>query len=305
MRKSKTTQIFRSGSYMYSIKRNEADICIQIQKNYKVEAEERFPIEQLKAKSVYFCLFSSIQSVYDDLIALSSSGKIAIEENKEEYLFALNINLKEISTITLNIPKQIDTSPPKAIIEQFPIKMINARFDAQDSIIHKMSSRLESIESVLRHQSELFNQVLLQAQIPSKKNNQSLAINQFNFQIDNKKRKLINHNNVKPLIHPLLLYEEMLIENIGFLNEEERTMVSNWIFKDKQRICKWKLLYNPKRGEDNYEECLRLSYHKPSIVVLIESTFGCKFGGYTSVGWDTPPDNDSCKQHYSFIAIIL
>lgn len=68
-------------------------------------------------------------------------------------------------------------------------------------------------------------------------------------------------------------------------------MLSNWLANDKP--ITWKLLYNPSKGQDTLKDCFDIFYNIPSIVVLIETVKGCKLGGYTSVGWDSPPHDGS------------
>lgn len=78
-------------------------------------------------------------------------------------------------------------------------------------------------------------------------------------------------------------------DSIGFLTKEEQMMISDCIAKDKK--TQWKLLYNPCQGRDTVDDCYAFCYNFKSLLVLIETDKGCKFGGYTSVGWEIPPSD--------------
>lgn len=80
------------------------------------------------------------------------------------------------------------------------------------------------------------------------------------------------------------------VDKLTFLNQEERSVISNIIFNQKQ--YKWKLLYHPAKGQDNYQYCRAAFYDHSSVVVFIETMKGCKFGVYTSVGWDSEPESN-------------
>lgn len=80
---------------------------------------------------------------------------------------------------------------------------------------------------------------------------------------------------------------------IGFLTKEETLMLSDSLAKNKP--IKWKLLYNPSKGTNTLQSCFDCCNNIPSIVVLVETDKGFKFGGYSSIGWSTPPSDSSSK----------
>lgn len=88
----------------------------------------------------------------------------------------------------------------------------------------------------------------------------------------------------------------MPTNTIGFLTHEETMLLSDFLSKDKS--IKWKLLYNPSKGMDTLKHCVDLCYNTASIVVLIETIKGCEFGGYTSVGWETPTHTGNMIYYY-------
>lgn len=76
--------------------------------------------------------------------------------------------------------------------------------------------------------------------------------------------------------------------------QNEAAMLLNWL--SLNIFSNWKSLYHPSKGADTIQECMNACFNKSSIVVLIESNNGGKFGGYTSVGWDMPTHDGLCIQ---------
>lgn len=126
------------------------------------------------------------------------------------------------------------------------------------------------METLLLKQFELLSQVIeLKPELKTKKKISSnegkqknktnlFQINSFNFEISSIPIKKAKTNTVKTLT---------ILKNnyICFFDEEEKLMISKWISNQQY---KWKLLYNPIYGEDNYNEYLKLCYNKPAIVLL-------------------------------------
>lgn len=310
-------QTFQYETLIYTINKNNAAIVIQIMKNKQVEAEKTFTFEQMKNMSPGFYLFPSLQSIYDVLVSLAKENKTTIKESKDFYMFVLNISCKELSSIELLIPMKINT-PDHPLF-----KAINTRVDMMSELINLINTRLETLDTRLDKQEVLITKQeelearfdkqdaiidSIESQLKTILDKQESLISEQNTKLDSLESKLSDQQNVNALettfnnrfdkqdeiinniiesIKTIQLSDDD-INSLIFLSQEERNIVSEIIFKAKK--YKWKLLFNPKEGQDTYEYCHASFYNRPSIVVFIETIKGCKFGLYTSVGWETPTD---------------
>lgn len=280
-------QTFEYESNLSIIKQNDDYIVMEIIKNNQVAAEQTFTINKLKEISPIFSM-SSIQSIYEELGSLSKRKELIIKESNNHYSVLINIIFKETSTVELIIPKQINAFNNSL----FSMKELNNRFDEQLSLINKLNEQLDDQKEIIRKQNEKLNSIENQLDLILNSITSNTAQNQFkqtsNFQICNFVVELCKQPIIKRMNQ-----NSSSIKPIAFLNQEETMMLSNFITTTKSVF--YNRLYSPIKGEDTPQICFDSFYNTPSLIVLIKTVKGCRFGGYTSVGWEKPPSDDSSK----------
>ena len=77
---------------------------------------------------------------------------------------------------------------------------------------------------------------------------------------------------------------KLLFENTTLLSDEEKIIIDNWILENVEK--KYNLLYKISRDGDESSTFHSKCDGKGPTIVIIQTTAGYKFGGYTSINWD-------------------
>ena len=78
---------------------------------------------------------------------------------------------------------------------------------------------------------------------------------------------------------------KLLFKDTTLLSDEEKLIIDNWILENVEK--KYNLLYKISRDGDASSTFHSKCDGKGPTIVIIQTTAGYKFGGYTSINWDT------------------
>ena len=78
---------------------------------------------------------------------------------------------------------------------------------------------------------------------------------------------------------------KLLFKDTTLLSDEEKLIIDNWILENIEK--KYNLLYKISRDGDASSTFHSKCDGKGPTIVIIQTTAGYKFGGYTSINWDT------------------
>ena len=226
---------------------------------FEIEEKDKFPkqdfniflnLEELGNINRYFYQFESLKEVYETL-------KKLIEQNS---LFVV----KEDKLMKIKIENPIND---KVIYINVPLKEKDLKNELESivSYISTLNNRINELEKKVDEINELKNKFkIFEDYLP--------YLNQMKLEIDNKKeQQKKNENN---------FWEGFKNSNIA--NIEEQKAIYNWLDKRPKNA---KLLLNSKNDGDKistfYEKCK----DKSPTLVLVKTTEGKKFGGYTSISW--------------------
>ena len=119
--------------------------------------------------------------------------------------------------------------------------------------------------------------------------NQINILNERVLNLENKLEKMINDNNTN-----LNGFTNKIIKT-----KEEVKELLNYICNGRER--QFNLLYTAKIGENTKEDFHKYCDNKGSTIILVETTNGRRFGGFTSLSWKKNDSwiNDPCSFIFS------
>ena len=91
---------------------------------------------------------------------------------------------------------------------------------------------------------------------------------------------------------------KLLFEGTTLISDDEKTMLDNWILENTEK--KYNLLYKVTRDGDGCSTFHSKCDGKGPTIIIIQTTTGYKFGGYTSINWDNTSSNYK-KDELAFI----
>ena len=103
-------------------------------------------------------------------------------------------------------------------------------------------------------------------------------------------------NTPESIIKMCLLYAYKVAFKSSILSPDECTELHQMIGKHRNKYAsEWKLLYRGSRDGYKMKGCHQRCYSRSNVVLIVESTQGNVFGGFTQVGWDMNAKTDEYR----------
>lgn len=233
--------------------------------------ESVFSKNDLNELSKYFRMFDDINDLFPDLIYKLENNEFKIIEKRNSLQLYIYINITNISNASL------------------PIKKVNVSLSSTVETLCKMMNK------ILEENNELKNYKIKKEKQFNELKNEVLILKKDKEERDKKEKE----ENEK-------LEKEEKIINGNFSDSsilkanKEKIMVINWI-KPNAKV-KFELLYKSSRDGDQISTFYQKVAGKSLTLVVIESTIGYKFGGFTSIEWKNY--NNYAQDNSAFIFSI-
>ena len=232
---------------------------INLIRNY----ENKFALKDIK-QNQYFSDCESINEVLVMIESIISSYKLTIQENTNEIILTIpiphiTVHQVQLKLIQKNIEK-IDYSNLYSKIQELTKKIEN-----QDKIINEQNIKIKNLENQITKLNILEDLI----------NKQNIIIKDIEeSKIKNKKKKEKN-----PFKNSFSKLSQIIPKDY-----EKEKIIRNWINIEKE--IDFDLIFNMSKDGSNSKDFHDKCDRKGATLVLIETTKGFKFGGYTPLNWD-------------------
>ena len=236
-------------------------------KNEYYKYEQILELSTLKSSHQYFKMFDDYSKFKDNFIALCNSKRVGIASFENDTIkIKIDFALVENNIFTLELNKVEIKDKEKELNNIKIIKNLNLRIEELEK-----NSKLKD-EKILALEKEL-NELKL---------NKEKEINDI-------KDEIIQLNNNISLIKEECLPTFFKDSNI-LINNDDKKLISSWV---PWKLRKTKLLFNSNIYGDSFSIFLKKSIGKYPTMVIIQTTKGGIFGGYTSKPWKEEQTTDN------------
>ena len=261
-------------NFIFTIFNNDKYISFNIiDSNIIPKKEYNFlsSFESLKNLNKYFLIFDDIKECVDTIIKNVENKNITfkIEDNKCEMIILNLINNKSFS---INIPE----------VE----KDINKNLNDMIIITQELNSKILTLENKNNYLEERIKK--LEDENIKIQKELSLLI-----ELNNEKTNFLENENFYffPENENLNLYQ-----NSNIIEKEDQNIIINFLEKKPKEF---NLLFDTKRDGDNNKTFHGKVNDISPTLIIIKSTNGFKFGGYTTKSWSN--DNSYKNDKHAFI----
>ncbi len=257
-------------SYILIISSNTLSIKFtlsQVENTQYFSFEGIYTLETFKKINKIFLVFDSIESMRDSIEKILTNNKYLIsQKNDNEMIITLTIPMFD-KNIYVDIPLK------KTKLDQ---NYLISRLCQQ---IEKMNKEIKEIKNENINMKNLFEKWKEQDKI--EKEQIKLNLEQLQKKLNELDKKNIQNNN--------LLKQSVIVKN-----EEEFQFLINRLkqyheFKDKN--IEFNLLYKGTRDGDESTKFHQLCDGRKNVIVFVETTKNRRFGGFTSLGYDSNSGN--------------
>ena len=236
-------------------------------KNEYYKYEQILELSTLKSSHQYFKMFDDYSKFKDNFIALCNSKRVGIASFENDTIkIKIDFALVENNIFTLELNKVEIKDKEKELNNIKIIKNLNLRIEELEK-----NSKLKD-EKILALEKEL-NELKL---------NKEKEINDI-------KDEIIQLKNNISLIKEECLPTFFKDSNI-LINNDDKKLISSWV---PWKLRKTKLLFNSNIYGDSFSIFLKKSIGKYPTMVIIQTTKGGIFGGYTSKPWKEEQTTDN------------
>ena len=235
-----------------------------------------FSKEDLIKINNIFTNFDNINKIQEEFDKCILAQKVSLSHNRTNFNIRFYIKNKEKwEKIPLKLIYENEVNKNSEINLNFNYNDILANVEQEIIIMSKerenMNNKLDKILSEFGYENNKYNN----------SSNNNIINNSYN---NNQKNKIyFNENKLKHFIK----------SNIIKTPEEFNLIKNKFLSQRKNKICKtinYKLLYQATKDSDKAKIFHEKCDNKKNTMVLIETTQGKKFGGFTTQTWDGDTD---------------
>ena len=205
-----------------------------------------FPFEKLLYDNNFFQMYNSIEDIYKFLLDKIDRKHFKIDKTKNKLDFIIKIDTYGID---------------------------NPKFTLYENELENNETKEKLINSIKALEKE-------NSEIKDK-----LKILENNYNLINSEFQLFKKQ-ISQLINSKLITsfnEDNLFEGSTILSFDEKKQISNW-FNNKR--CSFNMIYKAKRDGDSADNFHKKCDGKKNNIIIIQTSNGIKFGGYTSKSWE-------------------
>ena len=224
-----------------------------------------------------FCNIYKIQEEFDKCIL---AQKVSLSHNRTNFNINFYIKNKEKrEKIPLNLIYENEINKNNDEIKlNYDYNDILANVEKEIIIMKKEQANVDKkVDQIL---SEFGCQI---------NKNENINNNIKNIPSDNKKSNIFNHNKKNKIYFNENKLKHFIKSNIIKTSEEFNLIKNKLLSQRKNKICKtinYKLLYQATKDSDKAQIFHQKCDNKKNSMILIETTEGKKFGGFTTQSWD-------------------
>ena len=210
--------------------------------------KSNYKLEEMKKLSKSFTLFDSIKDIYQCIKEILDEGKGKIFFEKDNFV--------------ISIPLFLPTGKQELIYFY-----LNKNNMEKDEIIQKLCKKITELENKIKENEKIKNEqitnILERLQILEKKKKKREKQEKENMLKDIKESSICKKDEISFFIEELKKHEKFLNKNIGF-----------------------KLLFKSSKDGDKLSKLHDKCDNIQSVLLLIKTNKGIRFGGYTEVGFN-------------------
>ena len=249
-----------------------------------------------------------------DAPTVACENKFKLKNKDSSYTLYL---ANESNSLVIKITED-DSIPLRTFSETFSLNDLTKEnryfkfFETIDEIIIEFQNLMEDNKVEFSVETSVFLLILhlslkvieeVKLSIPQKNINSKDIISELCSSLNDlrKKVKYLENQMISKISEEKL--KESLISKEIILNEEEEKMIKNWILKKLNKEnskIELNLLYKLTRDGDGCSTFHTKCDGKGPTIIIIQTTSGYKFGGYTSINWDNTTNNYK-KDELAFI----
>ena len=216
--------------------------------------ENKFAFQDIKLNQ-YFSDCESINEVLAMIESILLLNKIQIKENTNEIILIIPIPHVTVHQVQFKL-KEIKVEKIDNLQLYFMIQDLTKKIENQNKIIIEQNIRIKNLENKIINLNYLENDIIQQNTL------------------NNKKKKEKN-----PYKNSFSKFSQIIQKDY-----EKEKIIRNWINPEKgiDFFLLFKMSEDGVNSKDFHNKCDR----KGATLILIETTKGYKFGGYTPLNWD-------------------
>jgi hypothetical protein len=246
--------------------------------------EHILELSTLKSSHKYFKMFDDYSEFKENFIALCNSKKVGITSfEKDTIKLKIDLALVENNIFTLELKKVEIKGKEKELNNIKIIKNLNLRIEELEKNSKLKDEKISSLEKEMEQNLKLKDERILslERKMNELKKNKEKEIEEI-------KDEIMQLRNSIHLIKEECYLDIFKDSNI-LINNYDKKLNSIWV---PWKLTKTELLFNSNTNGDSLAEFLKKSNGKCPTMVIIQTTKGGIFGGYTSKPWEQKKTTD-------------
>ncbi len=245
------------------------------EKNFIRNYENKYSLKDIK-QNQYFSDCESINEVIIMIESILLSYKLTIHENTNEIMLIVPIPHNIVHQVQFKlIEKKIEKVDNISLYSM--IQELTKKIENQNQIINEQNIKIKNLENQLKKINDLEDLIIQQ---------NKLMIDKEESKVKDKKKKEKHKN---PYKHSFSKLSQIIPKDY-----EKEKIIRNWINTEKE--IDFDLIFTMSKDGSNSKDFHNNCDRKGATLILIETTKGNKFGGYTPLNWDNTgfkSDNDT------------
>ena len=258
-----------------------------------IEYERNITLDEIKEVKL-FKVYDSVEECFQEMLISINSNECYIEDEIDNITIIIPLRNEKFKEIRFTINKKINEDINK-LYENIKDELNDNKMNDLMNILKIQSEKINKLENeniCLKNELNKLNN--LNEEISTLKNKIVLLEHKQNLLIKFQKEKNIAKEKNKEQIEKGIQLDSHIINNI----KEYKISLKNWI--NKASFIKTNLLYRLTRDGELFKTFHEKCNNKSPTLIIIETIFGQKFGGYTTCTWDGKWTNKYDGQTFLF-----
>jgi hypothetical protein len=276
----------KGDNYKLIVLNSENNLKIKLIDEKNVEFEGSFDLDYIK-ENKYFLMCDNIKDVLDEINPQIENNKMNLIEDEKEFKFTIFLNSQKVKEISFSIQKIVDTL---ALITELKKEnqSLKEKVFLLEETVKKNSNDIESIKKQLMLMK-------LQKKMGHGKTDSIDTKPAINSDVK-------NHTKYKSYSGMALINEVKgeipHFKDSKIILTEDEEILNKWIDLSG---CELILIFSKSINGNNLENFHKLIYNIPETLVVIETSSGIKFGGFTTQTWESSETLKKKKDKFTFM----